>query len=1328
MAEENGTNDGLNRKDLEKRLQVGGTGSIRKQNGDDTGWSPLKHIAIQEGRITNTRIIEYLKPGMEILNGLCTIASRTNDLGLEEVHYTGRGATGLVVKAKVNKWELIRQKMFSGDIENQFGITFTKVIKNGEELSQKQIKQVDDWLNGWKQKAEERGVEFPEELEAHISQNIRDNGGYVAVKMLKPAETNQGMIDGETNGARFDKEGHMMKYDVKRPDKKRSNVAEVYVYGTEVDEQGNPLFKAIVEELVQTKFKDADGKNLSFEFDNLPLIVPQLSMENIIDIVDGAYEGIHDAHEGNIVIRDVSLKNVIPVIDGNTFEKVRIVDFGLAKLIQTLGSMDETNEDTTTGSKLNTASDVKGGTPYYASPEELRMLSSVGFVSDMFSLGSIMYETITQKRIVEIDAHLENTKEEKEAAGKAITSRKPEDDIKFVNESIALTRDKIKRDAETAGAQVNEEDLPQFVSDEVEDICMLLLEKNETFRIDDDIVAEKIHEIKSKKLYQRKNFTKEELTAKVTIAGEYVIDAQRRESVVQEGNISGLLDVAKKYEEAAKEMLSMYKGFIAPSFTNQEVTREDAWRKAKEHYAKAKSALNPETSAARRKEIDKLERIAAAHERLEHRRADQYHLVKVSQKQKEAEFTKIIEENREWIAHEGETGLMAKLSSVRHGYGKQKETWEQAVDGWVECLITQANQFRKEWKFNASARTLQRIKEFLDDNVLNEKGEAVLDGKGGKIPKNPYSKYRNAVQTIDDINEETEVEIKSYESVEMALGVIASIEREMDKREFSHADSDIANCLIEYVSKVTDSEKRDALEKKIAELKKENKIHKKAYGMLKGFDAKAKELRKAYGLLKVRFAGGELFSCDEIIQIESDTGKRLLGVGDIPAEVVGEEDYNAVKTKMKGIRDDCKSLKRSLYGKMMEECEARVATLEAAAGQDLFQEVDLVKLAEGAEKAMEYLHGEYGIDEIDTDFVEVERVTNLNERAFKARTQYKENESMFKEIAKLRKTARSEYVSPVGKEGDEAKAAMDSTESIVKTCIQLVDMQIKEKESLELAKREYESIPEEIRNNPGILQDGQLAQEVKELKDLFKAYDGIDPKNFVKKTPAGLTQQNINAVKEGIKEYRLAAKPEDRNDVVLDRLIKDLCEPIERAKCGMEGEVAYERFKEIAGQRKIYDEMMSAIPVQEEVVKALEGKPHNLWTTSTDSNGKARPSNPENSVYAILLPEGKRVHYEVDTSDVRKLTELKRKKNESIAHFGQFVGKLIQAAEDELGKNGVDQPRDNDSYQQMAFHLTAKNPKMAIKYFNKYSSTLPDEAKDERAIIESIVNGIRNDF
>jgi len=103
----------------------------------------------------------------------------------------------------------------------------------------------------------------------------------------------------------------------------------------------------------------------------------ELSVERILEIGIQICEGLQAAHDKGITHRDIKPSNILIDSQG----RARIVDFGLA-------SIRGSDALTKTGSTL--------GTIGYMSPEQVRG-QEVDYRSDLFSLGVVLYELITQR-------------------------------------------------------------------------------------------------------------------------------------------------------------------------------------------------------------------------------------------------------------------------------------------------------------------------------------------------------------------------------------------------------------------------------------------------------------------------------------------------------------------------------------------------------------------------------------------------------------------------------------------------------------------------------------------------------------------------------------------------------------------------------------------------------------------------------------------------------------------------------------------------------------------------------------------------------------------
>ncbi len=92
------------------------------------------------------------------------------------------------------------------------------------------------------------------------------------------------------------------------------------------------------------------------------------------------------AHSKNIIHRDLKPGNVILMNKNGQNDVVKIIDFGIAKII---------SENTVAGTKLTKTGDIFGS-PLYMSPEQC-IGRTVDHRSDIYSLGTLMYEALTGK-------------------------------------------------------------------------------------------------------------------------------------------------------------------------------------------------------------------------------------------------------------------------------------------------------------------------------------------------------------------------------------------------------------------------------------------------------------------------------------------------------------------------------------------------------------------------------------------------------------------------------------------------------------------------------------------------------------------------------------------------------------------------------------------------------------------------------------------------------------------------------------------------------------------------------------------------------------------
>jgi TolB-like protein len=113
-----------------------------------------------------------------------------------------------------------------------------------------------------------------------------------------------------------------------------------------------------------------------------------LGVEEVLDIGVQVADALVASHAKGIVHRDIKPANIFLTPGG----QVKVLDFGLAKLVHHLATDDGTSNDDSL-----TAVGVIPGTAVYMSPEQARS-ETIDGRSDLFSFGVVMYEMSTGKK------------------------------------------------------------------------------------------------------------------------------------------------------------------------------------------------------------------------------------------------------------------------------------------------------------------------------------------------------------------------------------------------------------------------------------------------------------------------------------------------------------------------------------------------------------------------------------------------------------------------------------------------------------------------------------------------------------------------------------------------------------------------------------------------------------------------------------------------------------------------------------------------------------------------------------------------------------------
>ncbi|MDQ5937747.1 MAG: Non-specific serine/threonine protein kinase [Cyanobacteriota bacterium erpe_2018_sw_21hr_WHONDRS-SW48-000092_B_bin.40] len=146
------------------------------------------------------------------------------------------------------------------------------------------------------------------------------------------------------------------------------NVITVYDFGVTPD--GEPFF--VMDCLEGESLKDLIERKGRIAYDRALSIFKQIC------------EGLEAAHKRGIVHRDLKPANVIVTKQDDGSEHVRLVDFGIAKMLKQDGRQQQ--QLTKTGEVF--------GSPIYMSPEQC-LGKDIDARSDIYALGCLMYETLS---------------------------------------------------------------------------------------------------------------------------------------------------------------------------------------------------------------------------------------------------------------------------------------------------------------------------------------------------------------------------------------------------------------------------------------------------------------------------------------------------------------------------------------------------------------------------------------------------------------------------------------------------------------------------------------------------------------------------------------------------------------------------------------------------------------------------------------------------------------------------------------------------------------------------------------------------------------------
>ncbi|MEO6952149.1 MAG: serine/threonine-protein kinase [Polyangia bacterium] len=147
---------------------------------------------------------------------------------------------------------------------------------------------------------------------------------------------------------------------------RHQNIVDIFAFGQLAD--GRHYF--VMEKL--------EGETLLDRMERGPLLLAET-----VDILVQVAEALEAAHAHQIAHLDLKPENVFLVPGRGGKPIVKLLDFGIAKLLS--GEQGESSGDFC-------------GTPDYASPEQARVLGSIDHRSDVYSFGVVAYELLVGRR------------------------------------------------------------------------------------------------------------------------------------------------------------------------------------------------------------------------------------------------------------------------------------------------------------------------------------------------------------------------------------------------------------------------------------------------------------------------------------------------------------------------------------------------------------------------------------------------------------------------------------------------------------------------------------------------------------------------------------------------------------------------------------------------------------------------------------------------------------------------------------------------------------------------------------------------------------------
>lgn len=125
-----------------------------------------------------------------------------------------------------------------------------------------------------------------------------------------------------------------------------------------------------------------------------------LSVEDAVDCVLQICEALSEAHAAGIVHRDLKPANLFLTLREDGGPHVKVVDFGISKILDKGILRDER------GSREMTGAFEVLGSPRYMAPEQLRNSKDVDHRADLWSVGAVLFQLVTGQHAFEADSNV----------------------------------------------------------------------------------------------------------------------------------------------------------------------------------------------------------------------------------------------------------------------------------------------------------------------------------------------------------------------------------------------------------------------------------------------------------------------------------------------------------------------------------------------------------------------------------------------------------------------------------------------------------------------------------------------------------------------------------------------------------------------------------------------------------------------------------------------------------------------------------------------------------------------------------------------------------